>query len=167
MAEGSPYLVLPGSNAFSAVKLAEKAKHLGAVELRALNIHYINPSRSLSDNELQRLQSLLAYGTPANGSDALTHTLVDALNHDGDTQDATISLFFVCPRAGTISPWSSKASDIAHRSLEGAVERVERGIVFAAKFGTSNSSKCLKLEHGSDMVPILQRSDGGHDWNCI
>jgi phosphoribosylformylglycinamidine synthase len=134
MAENSPYLVLPGSNAFSEVKLAEKAAQLGAVELRALNIHYINPVRSLGDNEVRRLQKLLAYGKPANGSDQLTLTLVDALNRDGDPRDPSVSLFYVCPRAGTISPWSSKASDIAHRSLEGAVKRVERGIVFAAKF---------------------------------
>lgn len=136
MAADSPYLVLPGSNAFSAVKLAEKARHLGVQELRALNVHYINPDRSLSDAELHILQSLLAYGEPANGSDALTLTLIDALNRDGHAQDPTVSLFFVCPRAGTISPWSSKASDIAHRALKGAVNRVEHGVVFAAKFGT-------------------------------
>lgn len=136
MAEETPYLVLPGSNAFSTVKLAEKARHLGAVELRALNLHYINPARSLSNVELQLLQKLLAYGKPANGSDPLTLTLLDALNRDGDARDPAVSLFFVCPRAGTISPWSSKASDIARRALKGAVNRVEHGIVFAAKFGT-------------------------------
>ncbi|TID22798.1 phosphoribosylformylglycinamidine synthase [Venturia nashicola] len=143
MAEESPYLVLPGSNAFSTVKLAEKARHLGVQELRALHVHYINPARSLSDAELRILQSLLAYGEPANGSDALTLALVDALNRDGDTQDPTLSLFFVCPRAGTISPWSSKASDIARRALKGAVDRVEHGIVFAAKFAEGLDSTTI------------------------
>lgn len=136
MAEELPYLVLPGSNAFSTVKLAEKARLLGVQELRALNVHYINPARSLSDAEVHILQTLLAYGDPANGSDTLTLSLVNALNRDGDAQDPTVSIFFVCPRAGTISPWSSKASDIARRALKGAVNRVEHGIVFAAKFGT-------------------------------
>ncbi|MDR0735513.1 MAG: phosphoribosylformylglycinamidine synthase [Zoogloeaceae bacterium] len=38
--------------------------------------------------------------------------------------------FFVTPRVGTISPWSSKATEIArHCGLE-AVERIERGILF-------------------------------------
>jgi hypothetical protein len=90
MASDSPYLVLPGSNAFSKVKLVEKAAQLGAVELRALNIHYINPLRSLSDNEVQRLQKLLAYGTPANGSDELTLALVDALNRDSQGMDPLV-----------------------------------------------------------------------------
>ncbi|WP_018872495.1 phosphoribosylformylglycinamidine synthase [Thioalkalivibrio sp. ALJ16] len=35
----------------------------------------------------------------------------------------------VIPRFGTISPWSSKATEIAHHAgLEGAIERIERGV---------------------------------------
>ncbi|RKP07462.1 PurM, N-terminal-like protein, partial [Thamnocephalis sphaerospora] len=37
----------------------------------------------------------------------------------------------VCPRPGTISPWSSKATDIAHLcTLAHCVERIERGVVY-------------------------------------
>ncbi|MGB0409204.1 MAG: phosphoribosylformylglycinamidine synthase [Opitutales bacterium] len=36
--------------------------------------------------------------------------------------------FFVTPRKGTISPWSSKATDIFHNCALSAVARVERGI---------------------------------------
>ncbi|QDS68964.1 hypothetical protein FKW77_008849 [Venturia effusa] len=143
MADDSPYLVLPGSNAFSQVKLAEKARHLGALELRALNLHYINPARTLVDDEERLLQKLLDYGEPANGSDALTLTLIDAINRNGPPQDSTVSLFFVCPRAGTISPWSSKASDIADRALNGAVKRVEHAIAFAAKFAHELDSTAI------------------------
>ena len=40
------------------------------------------------------------------------------------------TLFLVVPRLGTISPWSSKATDIAkHCALE-AIERIERGVAF-------------------------------------
>jgi phosphoribosylformylglycinamidine synthase len=38
--------------------------------------------------------------------------------------------FFVTPRKGTISPWSSKASDIFHNCGLQAIARVERGIHF-------------------------------------
>ncbi|MEO0508653.1 MAG: phosphoribosylformylglycinamidine synthase [Verrucomicrobiota bacterium] len=38
--------------------------------------------------------------------------------------------FFVTPRKGTISPWSSKATDIFHNCALSAVARVERGIHF-------------------------------------
>ena len=39
-------------------------------------------------------------------------------------------LFLVVPRPGTISPWASRATDIAkHCGLEG-VQRIERGIAY-------------------------------------
>ena len=40
------------------------------------------------------------------------------------------ALLLVVPRLGTISPWSSKATDIAHICGIGAVRRIERGIVW-------------------------------------
>jgi phosphoribosylformylglycinamidine synthase len=39
-------------------------------------------------------------------------------------------LFFVVPRLGTISPWASKATDIARNCGLEMVERIERGIAF-------------------------------------
>jgi len=41
--------------------------------------------------------------------------------------------FFVTPRKGTISPWSSKATDIFHNAGLANVKRVERGIYFELK----------------------------------
>ena len=43
---------------------------------------------------------------------------------------AEVPGFFVTPRMGTISPWSSKASDIFHNCGFMNVERVERGIFY-------------------------------------
>ncbi|MEY2632026.1 MAG: hypothetical protein RIR00_680 [Pseudomonadota bacterium] len=40
------------------------------------------------------------------------------------------TLFLVTPRIGTISPWSSKATDIARNCELAAIERIERGIAF-------------------------------------
>ncbi|MDR0441459.1 MAG: phosphoribosylformylglycinamidine synthase [Candidatus Accumulibacter sp.] len=40
------------------------------------------------------------------------------------------SLFLVTPRVGTISPWSSKATDIAWNCGLAAIERIERGVAF-------------------------------------
>ena len=40
------------------------------------------------------------------------------------------SLFLVVPRLGTISPWSSKATDIARNCGLARVRRIERGILF-------------------------------------
>jgi phosphoribosylformylglycinamidine synthase len=45
-------------------------------------------------------------------------------------EDARGLLLFVGPRVGTISPWASKATDIAHGSGLGAVRRIERVIAY-------------------------------------
>jgi phosphoribosylformylglycinamidine synthase len=44
-------------------------------------------------------------------------------------------VLLVTPRVGTISPWSSKATDIAHNCGLGAVRRIERGTVYAFDVG--------------------------------
>ncbi|MDP0560791.1 MAG: phosphoribosylformylglycinamidine synthase [Candidatus Endonucleobacter sp. (ex Gigantidas childressi)] len=43
---------------------------------------------------------------------------------------ASGNLFLVVPRLGTISPWSSKATDIAHNCGLKQIKRIERGIVY-------------------------------------
>jgi phosphoribosylformylglycinamidine synthase len=77
-------------------------------------VHFIStksqPSK-LSQPELSVLKSLLTYGTAFKGQ-------------------AVGNLYLVVPRPGTISPWSSKATDIVHNSGLGQVERVERGIAY-------------------------------------
>jgi phosphoribosylformylglycinamidine synthase len=51
-------------------------------------------------------------------------------------------LFLVAPRVGTISPWSSKATDIA-RNCGLAVRRIERGTAFYIQGGNSDLSSAL------------------------
>ena len=53
---------------------------------------------------------------------------------------------FVVPRPGTISPWSSKATDIAHACDIEGVKRIERGVCFAITFnGKSEQADALNL----------------------
>ncbi|MCK7582773.1 MAG: hypothetical protein MZV65_49290 [Chromatiales bacterium] len=58
--------------------------------------------------------------------------MLEQILNDGDKNAASLCLgeyFLVAPRLGTISPWSSKATDIARalRSRAG-VRRIERGV---------------------------------------
>ena len=64
----------------------------------------------------RRLEELLQYGEPFTGTDA------------GE-------LFLVVPRPGTISPWSSKATDIAHNCGVEGVQRIERATAFYIEGG--------------------------------
>ncbi|MGE5667591.1 MAG: phosphoribosylformylglycinamidine synthase, partial [Betaproteobacteria bacterium] len=74
--------------------------------------HFAEIRWPLRDDERRTLDRLLTYGPVDHGGAA-----------DG------ISLVVV-PRPGTISPWSSKATDIARNCGLDGVARIERGIAF-------------------------------------
>lgn len=48
-------------------------------------------------------------------------------------QNVSDNLVLVIPRLGTISPWSSKATDIAHNCGLKQVKRIERGTAFISQ----------------------------------
>ncbi|KAF2497231.1 phosphoribosylformylglycinamidine synthase [Lophium mytilinum] len=130
-----PYLLIPGSAAFSDFRLTRLAQAIGAVEVRAVWVHFVNPNIDLDDQELSTLEQLLQYGDSPSAQDKLYQILLDAVARSGDPRDPNTALFYVCPRAGTISPWSSQATSIAHVcTLEGSVKRIERGMAIAATF---------------------------------
>ncbi|KAF1996460.1 phosphoribosylformylglycinamidine synthase [Amniculicola lignicola CBS 123094] len=132
---GIPYLILPGSLAFSDFRLKRLAAAIGAKEVRAVWTHYVNPLKELDGHEHKTLEQILHYGEYPDSQDRLSQTLIDAVNRNGEPRDADTVLFYVYPRPGTISPWSSQASMIARTcTLERAVKRIERGMVIAATF---------------------------------
>ena len=76
-------------------------------------VHLANLSAPLSSAQEQVLQQLLTYGPKVDTE----------VSHQG-------TLFLVVPRLGTISPWASKATDIAKNTGLEAVKRVERGVAY-------------------------------------
>ena len=75
-------------------------------------VHFAEVNGELSDEEQAVLDRLLRYGPT-----------VEKREHTGQ-------LLLVAPRVGTISPWSTKASDIAHVCGLDKVVRLERGIAY-------------------------------------
>ena len=111
-------LCLPGSPAHSEFRLKKQQQQLGAagITVNGLSSRFIHLVH-ISDGELDKarlkvLQNLLTYG-PA----------LDSANVAGQE-------FYVVPRPGTISPWASKATDIAHNCGLDQVKRIERGILY-------------------------------------
>ena len=107
-------LTLPGAPAFSRFRLDKFLEDLRAAcpvvtGVAARHMHFADLERDLDEAELRLLKRLLTYG-PAR-SVALP---------EGE-------VLLVVPRFGTISPWSSKATDIAHNCGLGVVRRLERG----------------------------------------
>ena len=60
--------------------------------------------------------------------------------------------FFVTPRKGTLSPWSSKATDIFHNCGLTPVRRVERGIHYALR---DRQGRALAPERCGAALPLL------------
>ena len=81
--------------------------------VRACYYHFVETDTSLSQEQRDILDQLLAYGEPLAPHTAAQQGLL------------------VVPRPGTISPWSSKATDIAHNCGLTKVYRIERGIFYS------------------------------------
>jgi phosphoribosylformylglycinamidine synthase len=80
--------------------------------------------------------------------------LARLLNLDGGvSQPAAAPLqVLVVPRLGTISPWSSKATDIAQHCALPNVARIERGVVFYLK---GKGGKALSEAEKKAVLPLL------------
>ncbi|HEY5950147.1 MAG TPA: hypothetical protein VIV40_31845, partial [Kofleriaceae bacterium] len=79
-------------------------------------VHMVVADRELTNEELQQLGQMLSYG-PSEAPTRPSRRL--------ETVE-TVS-FVITPRIGTVSPWSSKATDIAHVCGLAAISRIERG----------------------------------------
>ncbi len=117
-------LILTGGNALSDFRINKLLVSLQTVvpelsKISATYLHFVDTAKTLNDEQQTQLMVLLTYGMPAN-----------KLANDNS--------LFVIPRPGTISPWSSKASDIIHHAGLMEIKRVERGIHYILE--TSNGS---------------------------
>ncbi|MBV1787016.1 phosphoribosylformylglycinamidine synthase [Marinobacterium sp. D7] len=110
-------LVLRGAPALSAFRhdklLASLGSSLsGVTGVYAEYVHFADLSADLDEQEQQVLDRILRYGPNAS------------------TEEPKGELYLVVPRPGTISPWSSKATDIAHNCGLSKVLRLERGVAY-------------------------------------
>lgn len=104
----------PALSPFRLTKLLEQLEaHVPQVGgVYAEFVHLVDVAGELSASELDVLKQLLTYGPK-----------LAAEQPQGE-------VFVVVPRFGTISPWSSKATDIAHNCGLQKIKRVERGVVY-------------------------------------
>ena len=107
-------LVSYGGVAASRFRLNRLLQRLRAVvselsQVSARHIHLLHCVRDLDAEEERVLESLVDYGAPAEDCSASTH-------------------IYVLPRFGSISPLSSKATDVLRNAGLIAVRRVERAI---------------------------------------
>ncbi|WP_147199225.1 phosphoribosylformylglycinamidine synthase [Pantoea sp. CCBC3-3-1] len=132
----------PALSAFRVTKLLARFQdaHLPVSDIYAEYVHFADVSAPLNGDEKARLQRLLKYGP------SLAEHIPEG------------RLLLVTPRPGTISPWSSKATDIAHNCDLPQVLRLERGLAFyvkAPQLTETQWSQLAALLHDRMMEVVL------------
>ncbi|MFC2991147.1 phosphoribosylformylglycinamidine synthase [Halomonas tibetensis] len=131
----------PALSAFRHAKLLAALREAAAdVEsLKAEYVHFVDHDGEMFDDDLATLEQLLDYGSYIQGSQGLgshgqgSHLSGNRMSGSPAASSAEGQLFLVVPRIGTQSPWSSKATDIAHSCGLRQVRRLERGIAYRVK----------------------------------
>ncbi len=73
--------------------------------------------------------------------------------HAGEPGQAdSLQRVLVVPRLGTISPWSTKATDIAQHCGLSGVQRIERGVVY---YLSTHNGKNLSKDEQAAVLPLL------------
>jgi len=146
-------LSLRGAPAFSDFRLRKLAQRLTervgrGVQPYAEYIHFVDIERTPSAADLDVLGRLLRYGPRLSEHPPAGQSIV------------------VVPRPGTISPWSSKATDIAHNCGLQSVRRLERGIIYyirpaAGELSDAELNRILGLLHDRMTEAVFFSSDEG------
>ncbi|MGE8498351.1 MAG: phosphoribosylformylglycinamidine synthase [Pseudomonas sp.] len=142
-------LILRGAPALSAFrhgKLLEQvtSKVPAVTGLYAEFAHFADVTGVLTADEEQVLARLLKYGPSV------------------PVQEPTGRLFLTIPRFGTISPWSSKASDIARNCGLAKIQRIERGIAYyvAGELSDADAQQVAALLHDRMTQLVLDSLEG-------
>jgi len=129
---------LPGSAALSPFRRQRLLAQLNAQietisEVHARYVHVVAIQKNLTKAEQNILKRLLTYGPKL---------------EEADISDPD---FVVVPRLGTISPWATKATDIARHCGLGKIIRIERGIAWQIK----NTSGELSSAQRDQVLSII------------
>jgi phosphoribosylformylglycinamidine synthase len=135
-------LVLRGAPAFTPARLAKRLKKIqnGNAKVHALAaqfVHFAEVAEPLDEAEAAVLDRLLRYGPRTQAQQVEGRQLL------------------VVPRIGTISPWSSKATDVAHNCGLAKVRRIERGILYKVAGAIASESALAAALHDRMTESVL------------
>jgi phosphoribosylformylglycinamidine synthase len=137
-------LVLRGTPAFTPARLAKRLKRIQSTnpairEITASFVHFAEVTRPLAEEEARVLDRLLHYGPRVEARDLAGRRLL------------------IVPRVGTISPWSSKATDVAHNCGLDQVRRIERGIWYTLAGEVASEPALHAAIHDRMTESVLER----------
>ena len=132
----------PALSSFRLEKLRQSLTGVSYLKLVTEYWHFVETASVLDAAQTAVLDALLTYG-PAR------------------EKEARGELFLVVPRFGTVSPWASKATDIAHSCGLSQVRRIERGIAYRftkgllGKFGSTERAAIRAAIHDRMTETVL------------
>jgi len=133
----------PALSEFRVNKLLEfcREQNLPITDIYAEFMHFADLTTDLTGEEVEKVEKLLTYGPTI------------------QEHEPVGTLLLVTPRPGTISPWSSKATDIAHNCGLDKVKRLERGTAYyiesTSKLSQSNIDQIKALIHDRMMEVVF------------
>ena len=135
--------ILEGGNALSVFRIQQLLPKLQALcpDITALQgqfLHLVATENELSASHSDILSQLLVYGEPATTS------------HNTKLQQQII----VSPRLGTVSPWASKATDIAH-NCGLPIRRIERLVEYTLPFKSASALNALNVDIKMQLADLL------------
>jgi phosphoribosylformylglycinamidine synthase len=146
-------LILRGAPALSEFRLQKLTQRLEQALVRSLDVyaefmHFAELDQSLSDSEQKLLAAILRYGPQR------------------EQREPQGTLLLAVPRPGTISPWSSKATDIAHHCGLQSIQRLERGIAYyinsEAELSDDELNSAIALLHDRmTQIVLTEMEDAG------
>ncbi len=136
-------LKISGPSALSDFRINKLLAELQSIEptiktVSARFVHFVDIENSLNDSQAEILKQLLAYGSTQSGADIYSGMRL-----------------LVVPRSGTISPWSSKATEIAQRCGLSEIKRIERGIEYTLGINEPLSATVKALLHDRMTQSVL------------
>ncbi len=163
-------LILAGPQALSPFRVATLTNDINTAvnssvvtSICSAYIHYVSlkdgSDLSKDSKKSQLLETLLKYDQPLDLEDALTQQLVKISTTEETLQpeDEDSYVIRILPRPGTISPWSSKATNISNVcGLDDDVDRIERGLALLVKVRRGFPLKNYILD-GSSLTSVYDR----------
>jgi phosphoribosylformylglycinamidine synthase len=143
---------IAGAAAFTPARLQKRlaavcVRNPGVTGLRAHFAHFVDVDGELSADDRRVLERLLTYGPRT----------IDARG-EAPAAPGAARRVLVVPRLGTISPWSSKATDIARICGLPRVRRVERGIWYDVAGQVSDEEGLRRALHDRMTESVLASS---------
>lgn len=136
---GSKMICLRGSAALSQFRIEKIQEKLGSLSPNIQHIyadfwHFVWLEGEMDSSKQETLKQILTYGPAL------------------QVEDPQGEFFLVLPRVGTISPWSSRATDIVQQCGIPEIMRVERGIAYCVQ--TKNGQALTEAER-QQLLPLI------------